>query len=147
MKKIVIVSLVAVMVGLFAVSAFAQNPCIGDCKQGWNSADPRQPAPGQVSLRAQTYNNTTPGGDQVWPGVDAVEIRQNLKKNGSQLWFSKDRRWDKQDGKFSLLFPSKKALSEYCAKSVPSPAELRAKAAAEPLCPSSVGKGQRWKSF
>lgn len=148
MRKTVIVMLVAVMVGLFAVSAFAQNPCIGkECKKGWNSADVRQPVPGQVSLRVLTYNNTRPDGNQGWMGVDSVEIRPNLRKNSAQLWYHKDGRWDGQGGKFSLLFSSQAALAAYCASPHPSPTELRAKAAAEPLCPSSVGKGQRLKSF
>ncbi len=147
MKKVLFVVMVMVAVGLFAISAFAQNPCVGkDCKQGWNQSDLRQPAPGQVTLRVGTYNNTRPG-SQFWLGVDAVEIRPNLRSNGAQLWFHEDGRWDGQGGKFSLLFPTREALERYCVSPYPSPVELRARAAAEPLCPSSVGKGQKWLVF
>lgn len=98
-------------------------------------------------LNCQKYNNTSPGGNLLWADVDAVEIRSHQNENGAQLWLHDDGRWDNQGGKFSLLFRSQEALRAYCSKPVPSPAELRVKAAAEPLCPSSVGKGQRWKSF
>lgn len=94
-----------------------------------------------------TYNNTQPNGNQTWAGVDAVEVRQHQKKNGAQLWLHDDGRWDSQGGKFSLLFRSQGALRAYCASPVPSPAELRAKAVAENLCPSSIGKGQKWLVF
>lgn len=154
MKKY-FVSLMVVVVGLFAISACAQSvragaadPCLtGNCAKAYNSADLRQPAPGQVSLRVQTYNNTKPGGNQLWVGVDSVEIRPNLEKNGAQLWFDDDDIWKSQGGKYSLLFPDREALKRYCAKPFPAPMELRAKTVLEPLCPSSVGKGQRWYSF
>lgn len=98
-------------------------------------------------VACHVYNSDQPGGNQAWSGVDAVEIRSHQEKNGAQLWLHDDGRWDSQGGKFSLLFRSQDALKAYCASPSPSPMELRAKAAAEPLCPSSVGKGQRWKSF
>lgn len=152
MKKYFVIAIAVMVAGLITVPAFAQNPCSGgDCvKQSWNLADPRQPYSGEVSLRALaylTYNNTEPGGSQGWAGVDSVEIRPNLRSNGAQLWFHEDGRWDGQCGKFSLLFPSREKLEQYCKNPVPAPAKLRAKAAAEKLCPSSVGKGQRWHSF
>lgn len=94
-----------------------------------------------------TYNNTRPGGFQGWAGVDSVEIRPNLRRNGAQLWLHEDGRWDSQGGKFSLFFPSNEALGRYCSNPHPSPAELRRLTERENLCPSSIGKGQRWLPF
>ena len=101
----------------------------------------------QTASAFQTYNNTRPGGTQQLTGVDSAEIRPNLLNPGAQLWFHDDGRWDAQGGKFSLLFPSQEAFQAYCANPNPSPAELRRLAEAEPLCPSSVGKGQKWLMF
>jgi hypothetical protein len=104
-------------------------------------------APTVQHLSCGTYNNTKPGGSQAWAGVDAVELRPNLKKNGAQLWLHEDGRWDGQGGKFSLLFPNQQALNAYCANPHPSPSELKVMAGREPLCASSVGKGQKWLPF
>ncbi len=98
-------------------------------------------------LPCQTYNNTRPGGNQLWSGVDSMEIRPNLIRNGAQLWFHEDGRWDGQGGKFSLLFHSRERLEDYCRNPNPSPMELRQMTAMENLCPSSVGKGQKWLPF
>jgi len=106
-----------------------------------------EPAFAGSSLPCQTYNNTKPGGNRVWVGVDAVEVRPNLRKNGAQLWFHEDGRWDAQGGKFSIFFPNDAAMKAYCANPSPSPTELKQITAKENLCPSSVGNGHRWWAF
>lgn len=108
------------------------------------------PAINQSVLPCSTYNNTRPGGNQLWPGVDAVEIRPNLHKEdvgGAQVWLHKDGRWDGQAGKKSIFFQNQTAMARYCVNPSPSPAELVRAAMAEPLCPDAVGKGQRWLPF
>jgi len=106
---------------------------------------PQSMAPQQSQQRV-TYNNTYPGGGfQGIPGVDAIEIRPNLRSPGAQLWFSEDGRWDSQGGKFSLLFPNPDALMAWLNNGMrPSAQELRAQVERQPLCPASVGKGQKW---
>jgi len=146
MKNLFFVFLLAVAV---AGCTTVQAPSPVSPVANYSASTAVTPATSQPSyaISCNTYNNDKPGKSQLWSGVDAVEIRQNLKKNGAQLWFHSDGRWDGQGGKFSLLFPNQQALAAYCANPRPTPSELRVMTSREPTCPSSVGKGQKWLPF
>ena len=77
------------------------------------------------------------------PGVDAVEVRPNLRSNALQIWYPSDG----CQGKVSLFFPNQAALNAWWMRPSPSAEELLNRAQQLPVEKSSVGWGQRWLSF
>lgn len=147
MKNLFFVFLLALVAIAGCTTMQAQTPV---SPVAYSTPTASAPISQSYAIPCSTYNNVRPGGQQLWPGVDAVEIRPNLHKEdvgGAQVWLHKDGRWDDQGGKKSIFFQNQTAMARYCANPSPSPAELIRNAMAEPLCPDAVGKGQRWKPF